>query len=286
MTGPKIERYRRGNSEELRCSFRLTECHQAPSADDPNAVESDVAARFSGIASIFDQQFDAWVPSMGCVMPTVVHPGAFTKTIQEQSASKVKILCQHRNDLLPIGCATTLAEGREGLLISAFVVDTELGDDVAKLMRTGVLTELSIGATPIKYDFEEVDGQQVRHVREYMLHEVSVVDEGANPGSRVTELMRKQDEARLWSDLLARIQSDDEAAVRIAVGAFADLNAGRVLSSKNVSLITTAIEALKSLLDAAEPQAKPPALTAEVEASLEAQLALLDRRIAAITGGN
>lgn len=267
---PQTERTR----EELACGFRVTECHMEPQDD-------GTVCRFEGIASIFGQRFDAYVPARGRIEPTMIHPGAFSKTIQERQASKVKILWQHRNDLPPIGAAVQLSEAREGLLIAGRVVGTSLGRDVATLMKTGVLDELSIGATAIKYDFEDDDdsGETMRHVREYMLHEVSVVDEGANPGSRVTDVMRRYDDV-FWSDLAARCRNaSDEEVLRIVTAPFGEDHAGKVLSGKNKTLVQQAIEALQALIAAAEPQpAEPAALTVP-----RSELLTLNRRLAELS---
>ncbi len=267
--------------EELTASFSLTECHMMPDGDDS---PDGVVARFSGIASVFGQRFDAYVPSLGAIVPTVVKPGAFAKTIQERKPERCKILWQHRTDLPPIGCAVQLAESREGMLITGKVIDTSLGEDVAKLMRAGVLTELSIGATPIKYDYEDIDGVEVRNVREYMLHEVSVVDEGANPGSRVTELMRRADDI-FWADLAARVaRASDADLLKIALAPFGagdEGHAGRVLSERNTTLVKEAIQALQALLAAAEPQPSQAALTVPRSEVMGALLRLteLEQRI-------
>lgn len=270
--GDRQERTR----EELACGFRVTECHMEPQDD-------GTVCRFEGIASIFGQRFDAYVPARNRVEPTMIHPGAFSKTIQERAAGKVKILWQHRSDLPPIGAAVQLSEAREGLLIAGRVVGTSLGRDVATLMKTGVLDELSIGATAIKYDFEDDDdGETMRHVREYMLHEVSVVDEGANPGSRVTDVMRRYDDV-FWSDLAARCRdASDEEVLRIVQAPFRDEHAGKVLSGKNKTLVQQAIDALQALIAAAEPQAAPdqdtetPALTVPRSELLNAALRLTE----------
>jgi HK97 family phage prohead protease len=262
--------------EQLSVNFALTECH---SADSP--ADDGIVCRFAGIASIFGQQFDAYIPQRGRVEATVIHPGAFAKTIQERDPGKVKILWQHRDDLPPIGAAVQLAESRDGLLIAGKIVGTSLGEDVAKLMRAGVLNELSIGATAIKYDFEDESDTTVRNVREWMLHEVSVVDEGANPGSRVTDLMRRYDDV-FWGDLAARCRdASDEEVLRIVSAPF-EGHAGKVLSDRNRTLVKQAIDALQALIAAAEPQAAPsPALTVHRSELLTAALRLaeLEQRI-------
>lgn len=271
--GDRQERTR----EELSCGFRVTECHEVTQSDD------GTICRFEGIASIFGQRFDAYVPARNRIEPTMIHPGAFAKTIQERDPNKVKLYWQHRTDLPPVGAAVRLSEAREGLIVSGRIVGTSLGGDVATLVRTRVLDELSIGATAIKYDFEDDDdGETMRHVREYMLHEVSVVDEGANPGSRVTDVMRRYDDV-FWSDLAARCRdASDEEVLRIVQAPFRDEHAGKVLSGKNKTLVQQAIDALQALIAAAEPQAAPdqdtetPALTVPRSELLNAALRLTE----------
>ena len=101
---------------------------------------------FKGMASVFGSMVDSW-------MPTIIEPGAFTKTLQEQG-KRVKILWQH-NMWDPIGIPTLLQETDLGLQIEGKVSQTEHGKDCLTLMRDGVVDELSIGFDPIKWEMED-----------------------------------------------------------------------------------------------------------------------------------
>jgi len=272
--------------EQLNCRFLVSECHFA--GDLPaEATATGVAAQFAGIASLFGSQFGAYLPSVGEVVQSVIHPGAFTKTISEHSPEAVKILWNHDKFGLPLGCATQLAESREGLLVSGKIVDTTQGVDTAKLVRAGVLDELSIGATAIKFDFEDIDGVTIRNVREYALHEISIVPAGANSGSHITDVLSQYDN-EFWAGLAARAaRATDEELLRLVSESFGigiEAHATSVITKRDTKVIQKAIELLQTLLTAAEPQPQDKAaLTVSRSEIVDAmfRLAELERLIAA-----
>jgi HK97 family phage prohead protease len=135
---------------------------------------------FRGVASVFGGIVDAFIP-------TIIHRGAFTKTLQEQVRG-IKILWQHDTSE-PIGLPTKLFEGEEGLVFQAAVSRTQRGKDALVLMRDGVLDAVSIGFDPIKEEVQEApDGSMVRHIREVRLWEISIVTFGADPNARIREI--------------------------------------------------------------------------------------------------
>lgn len=206
--------------------------------------------QFDGMASVFGSLVDSYCP-------TIIHPGAFTKTLQE-NASRVKILWQHNPDW-PIGKPVLLEETPQGLHVRGQISQTAIGRDAMTLIRDGVVDELSIGFDPIKFDFEEVNGEEVRNIRELKLWEFSPVTFAADPMARITEANRAG--GMLQHDLsfegwLTWLRETHE---------------GKVLSGKNKTLVQDAIAALQALLTAAEPppaSAAGQALTAHIEALL------------------
>jgi HK97 family phage prohead protease len=135
---------------------------------------------FRGVASVFGGVVDAFIP-------TIIHPGAFTKTISEQRRG-IKILWQHDTDE-PIGLPTKLFESEEGLVLQAQISRTPAGIKALTLLRDGVIDALSIGFDPIKEDVEkDAQGNQIRHIRELRLWEVSVVTFGADADARIREV--------------------------------------------------------------------------------------------------
>lgn len=219
------------------------------------------SGQFEGMASVFGSMVDAYCP-------TVIHPGAFMKTLQERT-SRVKVLWQHNPDW-PIGLPVILEETPVGLRMRAQMSKTALGNDAMTLIRDGVVDELSIGFDPIKFDFEQVNGEEVRNIRELRLWEVSPVTFAADPMARITEANRRN----------GGEVTDEAERLSAALTMFRDLHSGKVLSSKNKSLVQDAIDALQVLLTAAEPPAAPDAaqaLTRDVEqlllmVSLDARL--------------
>ena len=120
-------------------------------------------------------------------VPTRILPGAFTKTLQE-NGKRIKVLYQH-DAHEPIGKALVLREDKRGLYIKAQLSSTQRGQDVAALLRDGVLNELSIGFDTLKHTMvHEGALGQVRHISEVRLWEVSLVTHAANPDAVVTQV--------------------------------------------------------------------------------------------------
>lgn len=134
---------------------------------------------FRGVASVFGSVVDAFIP-------TIIHRGSFIKTLRENSRG-VKILFMHDMDK-PIGKPTALFEGDRGLDLTARISRTPSGDEAMTLIRDEVIDALSIGFDPIKFDFEEVEGVQFRHIRELKLFEISPVTLGADVLARISEV--------------------------------------------------------------------------------------------------
>lgn len=139
----------------------------------------DDARTFSGLAAVFNDL------DLG---DDIVHPGAFTKTLREfkRSPTAMPLLNSHDhfNIFSALGQMLAGKEVKEGLDTDWEVIDGPDGDaTLARLRpskRTGkaIVGSMSIGYTPVKFDFEASDEArfgQVRHLREVKLHEVSLV---------------------------------------------------------------------------------------------------------------
>jgi len=154
---------------------------------------------FSGIASVFGSLIQAW-------MPTVIEPGAFTKTLKEQ-AKRIKLLWQHDANE-PIGLPIELVETVNGLELKGRISMTQRGREALLLMRDKVIDEMSIGFDPIKWEMEDKgNGELLRHVKEVKLWEVSLVTFAADPLARIMAVhsvvpfqnLPLADEDRAWS---------------------------------------------------------------------------------------
>ena len=187
---------------------------------------------FTGYASVFGN-VDSY--------RDVLEMGAFKKTLSE-NGHRVKVLWQH-DPYTPIGRPVEMREDDRGLYVEAKVSETTAGKDALILLRDGVIDELSIGYSPVK-DVWDADSK-TRRLTEVKLWEFSPVTWAAND--------------------LALIQGvkhlDDLDPALLALGdAMREIKAGRVLSEKNRTLVSAALEslvgtteALQALLAAAEP---------------------------------
>jgi len=123
--------------------------------------------KFEGYASVFGN-VDAY--------NDIMQSGAFTKTIKENLA-RIKVLYMH-DSYSVIGRPTKLYEDSNGLGFEADISNTTLGKDVFTLIKDKVITEMSIGYSPIKWSWDEE--MEVRTLQEVRLWEISPVTWGAN----------------------------------------------------------------------------------------------------------
>lgn len=196
----------------------------------------------------------------------VIHPGAFTKTIQERR-QRVKVFYAH-DWLKLIGPApSVLREDTTGLFAAGrLTLDSFWGRETWALMKDNALNEGSIGYEPVKVDYEDANGEPiadpwemlsagvVRNIRELKLYEISPVPLGMNPLTSVQAVKAtlqalqsnpqlQAGEAQTKADLL-----DGYLSTLATIST--QLKEGRVLSGANKEKVASAIEALTSALDA------------------------------------
>ena len=112
----------------------------------------------------------------------VIAKGAYQKTIKE-NGNIVKYLYQH-NMMQPIGKMNELYEDDKGLVFVAEIPKTQLGKDVIELMKSGVITENSVGILPIQKE----DRGDYRELKEVKLFEVSAVTLAANDQAKIMDV--------------------------------------------------------------------------------------------------
>jgi len=136
---------------------------------------------FRGLASVFSREIE------GSFIPTIIERGAFTKTLQERGLS-IPILWQHDMSE-PIGKPSKLFQSDDGLIVQAKLSRTTRGKDALTLMRDGVVNSLSIGFEPMKVRFEDNgNGEQMRHISEIRLFEISLVTIPADSNALIREV--------------------------------------------------------------------------------------------------
>jgi HK97 family phage prohead protease len=148
-------------------------------------VENDAATiTVRGYASVFGTLID-------CYPPTVIHPGAFAKTLMENRGD-VRVLWMHEFDQ-PVALPGLMTEDERGLKVEFELSRAVVGDQNFERVRAGIINALSIGFDPIRFDFEEREGGVlVRHLRELRLWEFSLVTWGANRDARITSVQGAQ----------------------------------------------------------------------------------------------
>ena len=135
----------------------------------------------------------------------VVHPGAFTKTIQERG-TRIRVLDSHQRssilnvlgvplglkevprDKLPAEILQEYPEATGGLWArTQFLMDTPEGKGAFSRIKSGAVDEFSFGYDTMDEDFSNDDkGHEVRNLRTLRLWEYSPVIFGMNPATTVT----------------------------------------------------------------------------------------------------
>lgn len=121
----------------------------------------------------------------------IIMKGAYKKTIAE-NGERVKYLYQH-NMMQPIGKMKEMYEDDKGLVFVAEIAKTQLGKDVVELMKSGVLTENSVGIMPIQK--ENKNGY--REISEVKLYEISAVTLAANEEAKILDVKGNVDYNKL-----------------------------------------------------------------------------------------
>ncbi|MBB6299417.1 HK97 family phage prohead protease [Rhizobium leucaenae] len=129
-----------------------------------------------------------------------VQPGAFTKSLRERPASRVKMLREH-NRAEPVGVFTEIAEDATGLHVKGrLILDTVKGRETYTLMKAGALDTMSIGYRTKSSRLDKVKG--VRLLDEVDLHEISIVTFGMLPTATVTSVKSDNNTLRAIADVL------------------------------------------------------------------------------------
>ncbi len=110
----------------------------------------------------------------------IMRKGCYAKTIEENGVNgKNRIMHLYQHDPLTVlGKPEVLIEDNKGLYFRTAITDTQLGTDVLKLYRDGVLKEHSVGINFVQRDYDEDEmGYMVKEVK---MWEGSTVTWGAN----------------------------------------------------------------------------------------------------------
>lgn len=115
-----------------------------------------------------------------------VHPGAVSKTLRE-NRDQVKVLFNHGMDPSigekPLGRATVMEADDTGVYVEVPLARTSYNEDIAELLRSGVLDGMSFRFSVVKEDWNDTpersnlnpDGLPERTIRELRLYELGPV---------------------------------------------------------------------------------------------------------------
>ena len=157
-------------------------------------VKADEKGIFSGYGSIFgneDQGMD------------IMQKGAFTKSLKNRPANKVKMLYQHKTDE-PIGIFTNIIEDQKGLSVTGqLAMGTQRGREAYELLKMGALDGMSIGfkADPDKQGYNE-NKRGVRTLKEVDLMEISLVTFPMNESALIETVKGNAKNIREWEKIL------------------------------------------------------------------------------------
>lgn len=156
--------------------FKQSPMGELIDADDKAGIVKGYASIFNNIDSDND----------------IIRKGAYKKTIDE-AGKRVKYLYQHEMDK-PIGKMRMLEEDDKGLMFEAEIAKTTLGKDVMELIKSGIITENSVGIMPIR---KEMNGEGQREIYEVRLFEVSAVTLAANDEAKILDYKGNYDPSKV-----------------------------------------------------------------------------------------
>ena len=172
----------------------------------------------------------------------IIRRGAYQKTIQE-NGQRVKYLYQH-DMMQPIGKMNELYEDEKGLVFTAEIPKTQLGNDVIELMKAGVITENSVGIMPIVKEMMN----DYREIREVKLYEISAVTMAANDQAKILDVKGMVDIDKVYKRY-------DNICKLLRKGNISD-DMGYALESEILKLKTYFINATQPVEETTEPVEK------------------------------
>jgi HK97 family phage prohead protease len=205
------------------------------------AVEGD-GMSFSGYAAVFNSPSE----DLGGFREFVAQ-GAFKRSLE--SRNRMMLLWNHDSSQ-PLASTRNgslkLTEDKNGLFVEATLPNTQLGRDIAELIRTGTIDAMSFGFQ-VKRDSWSTDGR-TRTLEDVSLHEVSLVSWPAYEGTAGSTAVRN------YAIVAERMEIDAETLA----SAMFKFEQGDKLVAEEAQVIR---DVLQKLSDEPEPEASPEMLT-------------------------
>lgn len=134
----------------------------------------------------------------------IVAPGAFTETIKarEESGHPFPICFNHDLNQI-VGKSDTIEDTEKGPLLTASFFNTQLGQDVRELVKSGCVFQFSFAYRVLDWAPVELeDGTKANELRKLELFEISIVPIPANPRAEVTDVKSGRRNSQKDSDAL------------------------------------------------------------------------------------
>ena len=191
---------------------------------------NDDKGTFTGYGSIFgneDQGSD------------IMQKGAFTKSLEQRPASKVKLLYQHKTDE-PIGIFESMYEDEKGLFVKGrLAMGTQKGREAYELLKMGALDGMSIGfrADPDKQGYNE-NKRGTRTLKEVDLMEISLVTFPMNERALIENVKASEKNIREWEKILREAGGLSRTEAKIGAKALTESLSQREAGDHNKQLAT------------------------------------------------
>jgi len=185
---------------------------------------------FTGYGSIFgneDQGSD------------IMQKGAFTKSLENRPAPKVKMLYQHKTDE-PIGVFEDMYEDEKGLFVKGrLAMGTQKGREAYELLKMGALDGMSIGfrADPDKQGYNE-NKRGTRTLKEVDLMEISLVTFPMNERALIQNVKANSKSIREWEKILRDAGGLSRTEAKIGAKALSESLSQRDAGDDNKQLAT------------------------------------------------
>ena len=195
-------------------------------------LKADEVGGISGFFSTYDKTPDSY--------GDIIEPGAFTNTLKKREESGHPFpLCFNHDFSAVIGAVDSVKDTEKGPFIEAHFLDTQLAQDVRKMLQSGAIYQFSFAYDVLKarapYE-DEAKAGVMNVLEELEVFEISVVTVPANQNAVVTEVKAVEPETKSGR----RNSKADEDVINDTIGQ-----------------LDKCINALKSLISEDEPEDKP-----------------------------
>lgn len=195
-------------------------------------LKADEVGGISGFFSTYDKTPDSY--------GDIITPGAFTNTLKKREESGHPFpLCFNHDFSAVIGAVDSVKDTEKGPFIEAHFLDTQLAQDVRKMLQSGAIYQFSFAYDVLKArrpNDEEAKSGVENVLEELEVFEISVVTVPANQNAVVTEVKAVEPETKSGR----RNSKADEDVINDTIGQ-----------------LDKCINALKSLISEDEPEDKP-----------------------------